>query len=60
MKARVVRHAGYARFGGAGSALHEHIAYLGRGGVAEEGGRGVIFDATRMYRPKRFAASASA
>src|ERR1700722_18395270 len=45
VKSRVVRHSRYTRSGGAASALHEHIAYLGRGGVTEEGGRGVLFDA---------------
>jgi type IV secretory pathway VirD2 relaxase len=44
VKARVVRHSRYGRTGGAGRALQEHVAYLARGGVAEEGGRGVLFD----------------
>jgi len=52
VKARVVRQGRYARPGGAGSALHEHIAYLGRSGVAEEGGRGVLFDAERELSPE--------
>ncbi len=47
VKSRVVRHARYRAAGGANAALAEHIDYLGRGGVAEEGGRGVIFDGDR-------------
>jgi type IV secretory pathway VirD2 relaxase len=47
VKSRVVRHSGYRAAGGASAALGKHIDYLGRGGVAEEGGRGVIFDSDR-------------
>jgi type IV secretory pathway VirD2 relaxase len=47
VKSRVVRHSRYRAAGGTGAALAKHIDYLGRGGVAEEGGRGVIFDADR-------------
>ena len=52
VKSRVVRHSRYTRFGGAGSALNEHIGYLARGGVAEEGGRGVLFDADQDLSPE--------
>jgi type IV secretory pathway VirD2 relaxase len=47
VKSRVVRHSRYRATGGTSSALAKHVDYLGRGGVAEEGGRGVIFDANR-------------
>jgi type IV secretory pathway VirD2 relaxase len=47
VKSRVVRHSRYRAAGGANAALGKHIDYLGRGGVAEEGGRGVIFDSDR-------------
>ena len=47
VKSRVVRHSRYRAAGGASAALGKHIDYLGRGGVAEEGGRGVIFDSDR-------------
>lgn len=45
VKSRVVRHSRYSSAGGASAALSKHIDYLGRDGVAEEGGRGVVFDA---------------
>jgi type IV secretory pathway VirD2 relaxase len=45
VKSRVVRHSRYSGTGGASAALAKHIDYLGRDGVAEEGGRGVVFDA---------------
>jgi len=57
VKSRVVRHSRYRGFGGAGAAIAKHIDYLGRAGVAEEGGRGVVFDAARELKPeelKRF------
>ncbi len=45
IKARFVKHAKYARTpGGATKAIDEHIAYLRRGGVAEDRGKGVAFD----------------
>jgi type IV secretory pathway VirD2 relaxase len=44
VKSRVVRHSRYRAPGGAIRALREHIDYLGRGGVAEDKGRGVVFD----------------
>ncbi len=52
IKARVVNHAKYARTaGGASKALDEHIAYLRRGGVAEDRGKGVAFDADEDLNP---------
>ena len=46
VKARVVRHSKFAASsGGAAAALGKHIDYLGRGGVAEDGSRGVAFNA---------------
>jgi type IV secretory pathway VirD2 relaxase len=51
VKSRVVRHSKYSAGGGAGAVLREHIRYLGRGGVAEEGGRGVLFDGDRDLSP---------
>jgi type IV secretory pathway VirD2 relaxase len=47
IKSRVVRHSRYRAAGGASAAIAKHVDYLGRGGVAEEGGRGVIFDSAR-------------
>ena len=44
VKSRVVKHSKYSGHDGAAAALREHIQYLGRGGVAEEGGPGVLFD----------------
>jgi type IV secretory pathway VirD2 relaxase len=44
VKSRVVRHSKYSGEGGAAGALREHIQYLGRSGVAEESGPGVLFD----------------
>lgn len=44
VKSRVVKHAGYSGQGGSPAALKKHIGYLARAGVAEEGGRGVLFD----------------
>src|SRR5450631_1028070 len=44
VKSRVVKHSKYSGEGGAAAALREHMQYLGRGGVAEEGGPGVLFD----------------
>jgi type IV secretory pathway VirD2 relaxase len=44
VKSRVVRHSRYRGQGGAIRALREHIDYLGRAGVAEEKGPGVVFD----------------
>jgi type IV secretory pathway VirD2 relaxase len=44
VKSRVVRHSRYRGQGGAIRALREHIDYLGRGGVGEDKGRGVVFD----------------
>jgi type IV secretory pathway VirD2 relaxase len=44
VKSRVVKHSKYSGHGGAAAALREHIQYLGRNGVAEEGGPGVVFD----------------
>jgi type IV secretory pathway VirD2 relaxase len=44
VKSRVVRHGRYSGRTGAAAALREHIQYLGRRGVAAEGGRGVLFD----------------
>jgi type IV secretory pathway VirD2 relaxase len=45
VKSRIVRHSRYSGPGGASAALAKHIDYLGRDGVAEEGDRGVVFDA---------------
>jgi len=44
VKSRVVKHSRYGGPGGARAALAEHLGYLGRSGVAKEGGRGVLFD----------------
>jgi type IV secretory pathway VirD2 relaxase len=44
VKSRVVKHSKYSGHDGAATALREHIQYLGRGGVAEEDGPGVLFD----------------
>jgi len=44
VKSRVVKHSKYSGERGAGAVLREHIQYLGRSGVAEEGGPGVLFD----------------
>src|ERR1700676_4030034 len=44
VKSRVVKHSKYSGHGGAAAALREHFQYLGRNGVAEEGGPGVVFD----------------
>ncbi len=46
IKTRVVKHSKYAaRKGGTLGAIAQHVSYLGRGGAAEDGGRGVAFDA---------------
>jgi len=44
VKSRVVRHSRYSGVRGASGALQNHLGYLGRGGVAEDRGRGVLFD----------------
>jgi type IV secretory pathway VirD2 relaxase len=51
VKSRVVRHSKYSGLGGAAAALREHVQYLGRRGVATEGGRGVLFDADGDLSP---------
>jgi hypothetical protein len=53
IKARVVRHSKFATSkGGAGGAIAKHVAYLGRGGAAEDGGRGVAFNTDEELTPK--------
>jgi type IV secretory pathway VirD2 relaxase len=51
VKSRVVKHSKYRGKGGAPAALRKHTEYLGRGGVAEEGGRGVVFDTEKDLSP---------
>lgn len=56
VKSRVVRHSRYRGPGGAIRALREHIDYLGRGGVAEDKGRGVVFDMNEDLGPEELRA----
>lgn len=52
VKARIVRHARYSGAGGSAGALQNHLGYLGRGGVAEDGSRGVLFDSDQDLSPE--------
>jgi type IV secretory pathway VirD2 relaxase len=51
VKSRVVKHSSYSGHAGAIGGLRKHIDYLGRGGVAEEGGAGVVFDTDKDLSP---------
>jgi type IV secretory pathway VirD2 relaxase len=57
IKARVVKHSKFAGAkGGAAGALRKHLEYLGRAGVAEHEGRGVVFNQDEDLTPTMLAA----
>jgi type IV secretory pathway VirD2 relaxase len=57
VKARIVKHSKFAGAkGGAAGALRKHIDYLGRAGVAEDEGRGVVFNQDEELTPTMLSA----